>query len=73
MSDPQRPALRIVSGNPSPEEIAALVAVVSAAAGAEVDQDEPAATAQWGAPVRLHREPAHPGPPGSWWASGLPR
>ena len=72
---PTTPMLRVISGNPSAEEIAALVAVVSAlgsgAAGAGAG--EPVATDQWATPARLHRAAVHPGPIGSWWASGLPR
>lgn len=71
-ADPQRPALRIVSGDPSPEEIAALVAVLTSINQGDTGNDEPSATSQWGAPSRLHRGPVHAGPVGSWWASGLP-
>lgn len=49
-------ALRIVKGNPSDEEIAALVAVLAAAAASasdEVVDTRPPET--WGDPTRMHR------------------
>ena len=68
-----RPLLRVVSGNPSPEELAALVAVVTAAAAGSGAAEDSGTSSQWAAPARLHRGPVHAGPAGSWWASGLPR
>jgi len=62
---PARPLLRVVSGNPSPEELAALVAVVAAAAAGGGATDEDGAASQWAAPSRLHRGPVHAGPAGS--------
>ena len=63
------PFLRVVTGDPTPEELAALVTVLASLGG-------PAAgparrTPEWNAPRRLHR-PAHPHGPGAWRASGLP-
>ncbi len=63
------PALRIVRGEPTAEEIAALVGVLAVASGA------PEATAareesQWAAPARLAREAVSPS---GWWSSALPR
>ncbi|MFX1758012.1 Uncharacterised protein [Rhodococcus gordoniae] len=49
-------ALRIVKGNPTDEEIAALVAVLAAAAasaGEDVSDTRPPET--WGDPTRMHR------------------
>jgi hypothetical protein len=64
------PLLRVVKGEPTPEELAALVTVLASLAG------PPAApvrrTAAWNAPRRLHRV-VHPHGPGGWRASGLPR
>jgi hypothetical protein len=59
--------LRIVSGNPSPEELAVLTAVVSAAGGA----DEPVAPVRrgrWNDPAMLVRRPLTPGA-GAWQAA----
>ena len=63
------PLLRVVKGDPSPEELAALVAVLAslgAPAGAPARR-----TPEWNAPRRLHRLPQAPGPQ-AWRASGLP-
>ncbi len=68
------PVLRIVRGDPSAEELAALVAVLAATGfGATPDADSSAAASQWGSPTRMQRGAIHPGGPSSWWASGLPR
>jgi hypothetical protein len=67
---PTEPRLRIVSGDPTPEEIAALTAVLlargdNAPAGTE-------APSQWRSRARNVRPPLTAGP-GAWRASGLPR
>lgn len=64
----ERPLLSVVRGEPSPEELAALVAVISARAAAAGEPDAPARPA-WGAPVL--RGPLPHGP-GAWRSSGLP-
>ena len=69
----QPPGLAIVAGNPSAEEIAAVVTVLSA-------RMRPAGTARagetarygWSARSRLLRAPVLRGP-GGWRASALPR
>jgi hypothetical protein len=64
------PLLRIVKGNPSPEEVAALVAVVSsmATAAAEAAAQEKTPRAEWSARHRMLRRPHRHGP-GAWRAS----
>ena len=63
-----QPVLRVVRGNPTPEELAALIAVVSTrGGGVEV---LPPPRSLWAAPVL--RRPLSPGP-GAWRASSLPR
>jgi hypothetical protein len=64
------PVLRVVKGDPTPEELGALVAVVAALGDGPT---APAArrTPVWNAPVRLHRRELHHGP-GAWRSSGLP-
>ncbi|MBO0654724.1 MULTISPECIES: acyl-CoA carboxylase subunit epsilon [Streptomyces] len=57
--------IKVVRGNPTPEELAAALAVVQAraAAGAAVAPPAPARS-EWSSPARLaaaHRAP-HPGP-----------
>jgi len=66
-----RPVLRIVRGAPSPEEVAALVAVVAAAGSAGADRPRTAPTAAgWSAHERTVRGPL---PAGGWRASAAPR
>ncbi len=66
----QPAALRIVTPDARPEEVAALVAVLSAigAPGTE----PPAPRSAWGSPARQVTR-VHPHGPGGWRASGLPR
>ena len=66
---PARPLLRVVRGNPGPEQLAALIAVVSARAAAGSDVEPPATPALWARPQL--RTPVFAGP-GAWRASGLP-
>jgi len=68
-TDDTPPVLRVVKGDPSAEELAALVAVVASLGG---PPGAPARrTPEWNAPRRLHRVPQAHGP-GGWRASGLP-
>jgi hypothetical protein len=65
------PTLRVVRGDPTPEELAVMTAVVAAAAAAS--PNEPAAAAElrrgrWNDPAARHRRPWLPGP-GAWRAS----
>lgn len=65
----ERPLLRVVNSDATPEEIAAIVAVLASLGGGA-----PAAKArrpEWNAPHRLHRRPVHAGP-GGWRGSSLP-
>jgi hypothetical protein len=68
---PARPVLRIVRGDPSPEEAAALIAVLSAAGGGHAPPSVPAPPSRWARPSDLVRAPVHPGP-GGWRASAFP-
>jgi hypothetical protein len=68
----QPPLLRIVKGDPTPEEVAALVTVVSAAAAAEASAKDRRPTPEWSAQHRKLRRP-HLHGAGAWRASGLPR
>ncbi|MBV9831226.1 MAG: acyl-CoA carboxylase subunit epsilon [Marmoricola sp.] len=63
----EAPLLRIVKGDPKPEEVAALVAVVSALASAP-SSDAPRPRSEWAARHRLLRGPHRHGP-GAWRAS----
>ena len=71
VDDGGRPLLRVVSGEPSAEELAALVAVVTARAAAAPEQAARRRSA-WNDPERLVRRPVAAGP-GGWAASARPR
>lgn len=61
-----RPVLRVVSGNPTPEELAVLTAVVTAAGSGGAAASSPARRrGGWGDPARQHRGAWLPGP-GAW-------
>jgi hypothetical protein len=64
---PERSPLRLVRGDASPEEIAALLAVLSAASGGG-EATAPRRTSVWASRERLVRRPVSPGP-GAWRAS----
>ena len=66
---PVQPLLRVVRGNPTPEELAALIAVVSARGAGTEDAPAPVRSL-WAAPQL--RRPLSPGS-GAWRASALPR
>jgi hypothetical protein len=66
------PVLRVIRGDATPEEIAAVVAaVLSAAAAAASELPSRPAPSAWAARSRLVRRPVHPGP-GAWRRSALP-
>jgi hypothetical protein len=64
------PLLRIIKGDPTPEEVAALVSVVSAmaAGAAEAATKDKAPTPEWSAHRRKLRA-THRHGPGAWRAS----
>jgi hypothetical protein len=69
------PYLRVVRGDATPEEIAALVATFAAiaaarSAAAEKAKQAPVST-QWNSPARLLRAPLSPAA-GAWRRSALP-
>lgn len=63
---PQQPLLRVVSGNPTPEELAALVAVLAAASGASDEGEAQQDSNDWGAPSAMHRTSMPAPGPDSW-------
>ncbi|HEY0890705.1 MAG TPA: acyl-CoA carboxylase subunit epsilon [Nocardioides sp.] len=67
MSAEATPVLRVVNPDATPEEVAAIVAVLSALGGAAPAPRKPRST--WASPARQLRGPLPP----SWRASGLPR
>ncbi|MFW5475003.1 acyl-CoA carboxylase epsilon subunit [Knoellia sp. CPCC 206450] len=58
------PVIEVV-GDATPEQVAALVAVLSAAAGAAVTEAPARHTSAWSSPAGLVRRPVAPGP-GAW-------
>jgi hypothetical protein len=63
------PELRIIRGDASPEELAAVVAVLAAAGSAAPEEPSPSVPSVWGAPQL--RRPLPPPGPGAWVTSGL--
>jgi len=70
IDEPAAPFLRVVKGDPAPEELAALVTVLASLGGPGTAPRR--RTPDWNAPRRLHRV-VHQHGPGGWRASGLPR
>ena len=69
MSEPQRPLLRVVKGEPSAEELAALTVVVAALSQQRRPRRRPTPVGAWASFADTHRRPLRPGP-GGWRASG---
>ena len=65
------PILQVVKGDPTPEELAALVTVVAARAAAPAATPEPERASNWATYWRNARTPFRPGP-GRWRASAHP-
>ena len=65
-----RPLLTVLRGAPTPEQLAALIAVVSSRAAAASEDAAPAERSLWARPVL--RTPLLPAP-GAWRASALHR
>jgi hypothetical protein len=68
----ERPPLRLVRGQASPEELAAVVAVLSAASAGTTQGPAPRHTSRWSSRERAVRRPHTPGQ-GAWRASAWPR
>jgi hypothetical protein len=67
-----REPLFLVKGDATPQEVAALVAVLQAAAAAAAPSDDRPARSEWSAPRRAVQRSLRHGP-GAWRASALPR
>jgi hypothetical protein len=67
VTEPEVPLLRVVRGEPTADELAALVAVVAARAAQR--PAEPRSVSVWTDRCRLVRQSPAPGP-GAWRASG---
>jgi hypothetical protein len=66
---PKEPLLRIVSGRPTPDEVAVVVAVLTTRGGATAEQPE---FSLWARHSRMVRPALRPGF-GAWRASAMPR
>ena len=71
-ADQLRPTLRVIRGDATAEEIAALLAVISAKGSAEPPRPARKPVSTWADRAALTRRPVSAGP-GAWAASGLPR
>jgi hypothetical protein len=71
VSEDRRPLLRVVSGEPTDEELAALTVVVAALAQRRPDRRRPALVGAWASRADVVRQPLHAGP-GGWRAAGRP-
>ncbi|MCU0295161.1 MAG: acyl-CoA carboxylase subunit epsilon [Candidatus Nanopelagicales bacterium] len=60
----------VVHGNPSDEELAVVVSLLTAAASASTESPAEPVTSNWARPA-LRGTPS-PGP-GAWWRSGMPQ
>ncbi|GAB2571254.1 acyl-CoA carboxylase epsilon subunit [Kribbella endophytica] len=67
----EAPVLRVVKGDPTPEELAALVAVVAARAAAVPAPADPERASDWATYWRHAKRPLHAGP-NRWRASAHP-
>ena len=66
----EKPFLQVVRGDATPEEVAALVAVIASMGSAAPAKPKPRSA--WAHPARGVRSEHRHGP-GAWRASGLPR
>jgi hypothetical protein len=63
------PLLRVVTGEPTAEELAALTVVVAALSKQRGPRRRPTPVGAWASFADTHRRPLRPGP-GGWRASG---
>lgn len=66
----EAPLLRVITPNTTPEEVAAIVAVLSSMGGSAAPARKPRSV--WASPARMARAPQSHGP-GAWRLSGLPQ
>jgi hypothetical protein len=63
----EQPTVRVVRGEPTPEELAVVTALVTVA-GSEADEPTPPLRGRWNDPSFGFRQPLRPGP-GAWRAT----
>jgi len=69
VSEDQQPLLRVVSGSPTAEELAALTVVVAALSQRRPGRRRPTPVGAWASRGDVVRTPLQPGP-GGWRAAG---
>lgn len=72
MSTPEAVPLTVLRGNPTPEELAGLLVVLTALRGARGEQDPPATRRRWGRPTGWHPLPAAAPDAAGWQRSPAP-
>jgi hypothetical protein len=70
--DVEVPVVRVVRGDPTSEELAILIAVLSAVGGSSAPEETRPARG-WSSPAARLRSPAYGTRAGGWRASALPR
>ena len=70
-AEPERTLLRVVRGEPTAEELAALTVVLTALSRRR-ERRRPVLVGGWADPGRAHRRALRPRP-GGWRAAGAPR
>ena len=70
--DEQQPVVRVVKGEPTPEELAALIAVITTRVAAAGNEPATERASDWASYWRNVRRPLQHGP-GRWRASAFPR
>ena len=65
---PARPVLQVIRGDASPEEVAALLAVIAARSAPPEEEAPRRAVGGWSDPAHAMRQPPTPGP-GAWRSS----
>ncbi len=68
----EEPVVRVVKGEPTPEELAALIAVITARVAAAETEPATERASDWASYWRNVRRPLQHGP-GRWRASAFPR
>jgi hypothetical protein len=63
-----QPVLRVVRGDPTPEELAVVTALVTTASGSGTAETESPRHGRWNDPAWQVRRPLRPGP-GAWRAA----
>jgi hypothetical protein len=73
-AEPEQPLIRIVRGEATPEEVAAIVAALASVTASSATRSRKITTFRslWAKPSRNIRPPLGPSP-GAWRASGFPR